>query len=388
MKRDNAPTKVTETGSAKRATTYDVAVTGYIGVDLAPAWLNGLSLPSFGDLFQPGHLVEVGELEITPGGAVANTGLALRRFGRSVYLNGMVGCDLLGDFIINHFQQGGAGGIRKADRGSTAYGLVLAPPGLDRIFLEHAGCNAAFGMEDIDWPAVTQSHIFHFGYPPLIQRLYSDGGVELNAIFRKVREAGTITSLDMSLPDAGSPAGQVDWPAFMKTILPSVDIFTPSIEELLYTMMPQHYSRIMSDCSSKDIPGAIPQEWYSELGDMIVGLGVRVLMVKAGRHGAYLQTGDIRNWAVADKLQLDTDSWSYRRLWVPAVPADPQRFCNASGAGDCAVAGLLNGLLEGLEMEEAATCAMLAGRDSLYGIDALSGLPDWPGMMDELKTVK
>jgi sugar/nucleoside kinase (ribokinase family) len=113
-----------------------------------------------------------------------------------------------------------------------------------------------------------------------------------------------------------------------------------------------------------------------------------VLMITAGSRGAYLQTGDIDNWKAAAKLKLKSGNWSRRRLWASAMPVDLRRQINATGAGDCAVAGLLAGLLEGMRIEEAAGCAMLAGRDNLYGLDALSGLPDWPGIIAELEAVK
>jgi hypothetical protein len=37
-------------------------------------------------------------------------------------------------------------------------------------------------------------------------------------------------------------------------------------------------------------------------------------------------------------------------------------------------------LLKGHSIEDAADYAMAAGRDSLYGVDALSGLSDWETM--------
>jgi len=59
---------------------------------------------------------------------------------------------------------------------------------------------------------------------------------------------------------------------------------------------------------------------------------------------------------------------------------DASRFRNASGAGDCAAAGLLSAMLRGITIERAALYAMCAGRDNLYGADANSGLSDWRTM--------
>ncbi len=67
-----------------------------------------------------------------------------------------------------------------------------------------------------------------------MERLFLDDGEELAAIFERARARGVTTSLDMSLPDPESPSGRVDWDAVLRRVLPNVDLFLPSIEEVLY----------------------------------------------------------------------------------------------------------------------------------------------------------
>jgi sugar/nucleoside kinase (ribokinase family) len=57
---------------------------------------------------------------------------------------------------------------------------------------------------------------------------------------------------------------------------------------------------------------------------------------------------------------------------------------NACGAGDAAAAGFLSAILSGETLERAGRLAMIAGRDSLYGDDALRGLRDWAAMRRDL----
>jgi sugar/nucleoside kinase (ribokinase family) len=57
---------------------------------------------------------------------------------------------------------------------------------------------------------------------------------------------------------------------------------------------------------------------------------------------------------------------------------------NACGAGDAAAAGFLAAMLSGETIERAGRLAMIAGRDSLYGDDALRGLRGWPAMKREI----
>ena len=358
---------------------------GYIGVDLTPGFPPAHGAVPLSDIFRPGELVEVEGLNLALGGVVANTGLAMRKFGRRVALMGLVGNDMLGDFIVGQLQARQSG-IRRTNKAGTAYGIVIAPPGRDRIFLEDPGCNRLFTSADIDYDTVGKSRLFHFGYPTLMKSLFVNGGAELRKLLVGVRKLGVPTSLDITLPDSGSLAGQADWRSILAAVLPFVDIFVPSIEEILFMLEPKRYARILSAADGGDIMDAISPDLIVRLGNRILAMGVKVLMIKAGHRGAYLRTGDIGKLNAATSLNLPAENWSERDLWIPAFPADPRRVRNACGAGDCAVAGFLTALLDGSEIEKAGKYAMLAGRDNLYGIDSLGGLSDWKRMTNMIGT--
>jgi sugar/nucleoside kinase (ribokinase family) len=66
---------------------YDAVVAGYICIDLTPDFGKSKEASSISNLLKPGKLIEIGELSFTLGGAVANTGIALKRFNKRVYLN-------------------------------------------------------------------------------------------------------------------------------------------------------------------------------------------------------------------------------------------------------------------------------------------------------------
>ena len=69
-------------------------VAGHICLDVTPVFPPEASLSSI----RPGGITNVGPAEINTGGAVANTGLALRFFGADVRLMGKVGADPFGDW--------------------------------------------------------------------------------------------------------------------------------------------------------------------------------------------------------------------------------------------------------------------------------------------------
>lgn len=362
----------------------EAVVAGYLGVDLAPTFLEASTALPLAQLLRPGALTEVGPLEITPGGVVANTGLALAALGNRVALMGLVGQDPLGDLLLGLLEGRGASlHVSRTDAAGTAYGFVLAPPQTDRMFLESPGCNAVFTADDLDYETIAAARLFHFGYPPLMAAFLADDGAELEAMFNRVRGLGVATSLDMTLPDPQGPAGQVNWRRLLARVLPQVDIFVPSIEELLYMLAPRQWTDLIAEAGGRDIVEVVPDSLYQELADETLALGAAIVFLKAGHRGGYCRTDAVTSLLATTRLALPVESWTDRELWLPAFPADPARICNTCGAGDAAVAGFLTGLLRGESLETAGRAAMLAGRDSLYGVDTTSGLRDWDEMLAE-----
>lgn len=358
----------------------EAVVAGYLGVDLTPGFLpRGAS--SFAELFRPGKLLEMRGLDISLGGVVANTGLAMKHFGCDVTLMGCVGQDALGDLAVAQLAERGVrDGIRRVSTAGTAYGIVLAPPGLDRMFLENPGCNRTYTAADIDFDVVRQARLFHFGYPPLMEALWQDGGRELRTLLTAARDCGVAVSLDMTLPDPDAPAGQADWSAILADVLPLVDIFVPSVEELLYMLDPAGYARIAAQANGGDLIDAIPSSTYGELAARVLAMGVKTLLIKAGHKGAYLRT--VAPGTAPQGMMLG-GAGCPEGLWLNPLPVDAARFRNACGAGDCAIAGFLTALLKGESAVSAGRFAMKAGRDNLYGADALSGLRIWEAMAAE-----
>ena len=128
-------------------------------------------------------------VNIHPGGAVANTGLAMKHLGVDVRLMGKIGKDELGTLILNCLEKyGAAEGMILADQEKTSYSVVLAIPGIDRIFLHDPGANVNFSGSDLDFEAIKEADLFHFGYPTLMQNMYRNQGEEMARMFRQIKE--------------------------------------------------------------------------------------------------------------------------------------------------------------------------------------------------------
>jgi sugar/nucleoside kinase (ribokinase family) len=366
---------------------YDAVISGYLCVDMVPQFQKNELSTTLATLFKPGKLIEIDGMEFSLGGVVANTGMAMKKFKKNVFLNGLIGNDLIGKIAVDWLEKYNlSAGIKIVDRVGTAFGIVIAPPGVDRIFLESPGCSKIFDLEFIDFEAVSESRIFHFGYPPLLRKFYLDRGEQLIALFSRVQEMGVITSLDFSLPDIQSESGKLDWQQIMQQVLPFTDIFVPSLEEVLQIMMPDVYSEYLSKAHDSDFTDLIPVSIIREIGKKIIDLGVKILLIKAGHRGIYLLVGDISTLNQKAGFNLTEEVWNYHELWCNAYPADPAKIKNATGAGDTAVAAFLSAILDGKPAELALRFAAIAGRNNLYCQDIYQEINDWNDMETEMKS--
>lgn len=74
----------------------------------------------------------------------------MKILGADVDLVAKIGADPFGDIISNALKKYGAEkGLVRSAADTTSYSVVLAPPGVDRIFLHHPGANDSFTNEDV-----------------------------------------------------------------------------------------------------------------------------------------------------------------------------------------------------------------------------------------------
>jgi sugar/nucleoside kinase (ribokinase family) len=342
-------------------------VCGHLCLDIIPAF------PSAGsqDWFRPGRLSVIGPATVAPGGAVSNVGLSLHKLGFPVSLVAGIGDDPLGPLVLGKVRAAGdslPAGLTILPGESTSYTIVLSPPGVDRIFLHCPGANDAFTGEEIPGSILEGAAVFHFGYPPLLRQIWSDGGERLRKLFTRARSAGAFASLDMSLPDPASPSGQADWAGFLDHTLPAVDLFSPSIEELLWMMDRTAYTRLCAAGGPDAIIRSVTLEELGALAGRIIDRGVSAVLIKLGDRGAYLRTAP-------GGLRGRPRVWHDRELYSPcfAVP----RVAGTTGSGDATIAGFLGAVVEGYDPETALRMAVAVGACCVEAPDATSGIGSW-----------
>jgi sugar/nucleoside kinase (ribokinase family) len=358
-------------------------VAGHICLDVIPDLL-GTSQAGFEQRFRPGHLVEVGPAAIATGGAVSNTGLALHKLGISTRLMGKVGDDLLGQAVRQVVATHGgdlADGMVIDGAASTSYTIIVDPPGVDRAFLHFPGANDTFGAADVRYDVVAEARLFHFGYPPLLRQVFQHGGAQLVDIFRRVKDVGVTTSLDMTFPDPSSEAGRADWVSILQAVMPSVDVFLPSIEETLYMLRRETYEALSQEAGG--FLAQITPALLSELSGELLAMGGKIVGFKLGERGMYVSTaGRAAIEALGAARPSDPGTWADRQLWAPCFRVD---VAGTTGAGDAAIAGFLAGLLRDLSPEEALTAAVAAGACNVETADAVSGVRPWDEMWRRVK---
>jgi sugar/nucleoside kinase (ribokinase family) len=265
-----------------------------------------------------------------------------------------------------------AQGIAVDPSATTAYTVIISPPGVDRIFLHCPGANDTFSSTDVTCDLVADASLFHFGYPPIMRQMYVQTGRELVELLRKVKGSGVTTSLDMTFPDPSSEGGRADWGAIYKAALPYVDLFLPSLEELLFTLRPRTFEELASrgPVVEQASPGLL-----SDLGVELLDLGVGIVVLKLGERGLYLHTGGLRRLRSMGRARpADLHAWAGLEIWAPCFQV---REVGTTGAGDAAIAGFLAAMLRGVGPERAMTMAAAVGACCVEAPDALSGLRTW-----------
>ncbi len=355
---------------------YDIMNAGHLCLDIIPLFPD-TGAKTIGEIMRPGKLVNVNNAKISTGGPVSNTGLNMKELGMNVCFCACVGDDEFGGLTVDILNKNGnADGISVLKGEASSYTVVIAPPGIDRIFIHNPGTNNLFTADNLNIDLIKQSRHFHLGYPPLMEKLFADEGKELAKIFKTAKEAGATTSCDVTLPDPSSKSGKAPWRKILENILPYVDMHLPSIEETFYMLHPEEFLKMKAEHNNAELIDFITPERYSKIADEILDMGAKMVTLKSGHRGFYIKTASKEKFeGLGAAKPADADNWANRELWVAAITVE--HFGSATGSGDSSIAGLLTAFLNGLTIEESLKYATCLGYQNVCVLDAVSGTKDW-----------
>jgi sugar/nucleoside kinase (ribokinase family) len=320
-----------------------VVVAGHVCLDLIPRID---ALPSL----RPGTLTQVGAMVLRPGGCVANAGGTLAALGDQVRLFADIGNDPLASALISLLGTANvdAGGLRRTES-STSYSVVIEAHGHDRTFWHHVGANASFDGLGVD---LADADLLHLGYPSILPAMTRDAGAPIRRLLERAHAFGLSTSLDLAVIDQATPASHDWWRGFFDSTLPLVDVLTPSIDDVTSAL----------GQPVDEEPRAI-----SEVARRFVGMGAVIAVISAGATGMAMATASADRFASSFGPVANLgEKWFDRDIWLPVDAVT--RPASTTGAGDAATAGLLHGILAGLEPVAALGLAADTAKRRILGL--------------------
>jgi sugar/nucleoside kinase (ribokinase family) len=286
--------------------TFDLAIAGEVNLDLI---LYGLpsSMPEERELLATGFCS-------TLGGSSAIVAHNAAMLGSRVTFQTLVGPDAFGRIAIDKLREAGVDVSHTRVHRSTATGLtVLLPHGAERHILTFLGTIAELTVGDLDFDRLLEARHLH------LSSLYLQRGLHagLPDLLRRLKAGGLSVSLDTN----DDPEDQWGVPLF--ELLPYVDVFLPSEDELLRM------------ARRNDIESAID----------VLSQHVETIVVKRGRRGARIHIAG-------------------RSEDIPAVSVVP---VDTVGAGDSFDAGFLHSYLLSKDLVTCARVGNITGALSTQG---------------------
>jgi len=300
---------------------FHVVTTGVICADVMARPVDGLPAR--------GTLGLVPQLEMHLGGLAGVTAAVVAQLGGRSAFVGCLGQDGFGDYLLAALEGAGVDTkhVRRDPVHNSSASIVFIDSQGERTFLHHMGTNAQVSEADLDYDAIRQGQIFHWGGPGITPRLE---GAAMGSILAKVRAMGVKTSMDTCYDGKG------EWFPIIAPALPHLDLVFSSLEEArCYTG--QH--------SPEDIAAFYRSH------------GASIAVLKLGQDGIYVQS----------------ESTSFY------LPAHRVTVVDTTGAGDAACGGFLYGYAQGWDLERCARLANAVGGltvQHMGGAEAIRSLKD------------
>jgi sugar/nucleoside kinase (ribokinase family) len=298
----------------------DAAIFGLIVADLIASPMDLRRPPT------PGGLSILKTIELTTGGNVCNTGVAMAKLGMKVAAAGIVGKDVLGAAVTERLQQTGldVACVFADTRAQTSSTVVAVEPGGERCFFHVPGATTLLNADAFRrcLPTFEKCAIVQVGYFGLLPSLTSD----LPACLAELRRAAPNTKI--ALDTVNPPASaELLWP-----ILPHLDIFCPSRTEA-------------AALTGEKDPAKMAAAFRRQMPRGLIG-------IKLDSEGCYLEDGQQEVFAPAYKIEV----------------------VDTTGAGDVWFGALLVALRKSMPLEQAARFANRAAADCCTALGASAGV--------------
>lgn len=365
--------------AAQLSDEVEVIVAGDIRLDIVPTLRNNTTGNT------PGQWLEASTTQVIATGPVANTGLALHALGVTTRLMGKIGNDVFGQALLRLLEArapGIASSMIIARGENSSYAITVNPAKGERMVIYAPGGNDTLSASNLRYDRLKPVSLFHVGCTPLLTHLYENNGEELAQLFKKAKEYGVTTSLDLSVTEPLISASKLDWRTLLTMVLPEVDVFLCSVDSLLMLLRRQLFDRLSSRAARSNFFDLVAPDVVSELGKLLLDLGAKIVCIPVGHRGMYICTANAAVLEQAGRVQpTKLVAWANRELWSPCFST---QIVSARGSTDATVAGFLMGLLRNMTPEAALAAASAAAACCVEAEDALSGIKSWPETLERI----
>lgn len=276
---------------------------------------------------EPGALQYIDSSNMFVGGCASNASIDLAKLGVPVSLVCKLGKDLFGNFVYETAKGYGVdcSGVVFDDDVQTTTSIVCVGSSGERSFLYNCGSTSALTVDEISDEVLADSDIVFIAGALLNHKLDGEPAAKL---FKKAQEMGKFTVMDTAF----DPTGR--WMSGIAAALPYLDLFMPSIEE------------------AQKIAG---KESFEDIAKVFFDMGVKNVIIKAGKKGAYIHEGERKTGYFAP-------------TYLSVKPTD------TTGAGDSFCAGFLAGLAQDMSFDKAAKLGNAVGTHCVMEIGASTGI--------------
>ena len=290
------------------------------------------------------HITE--GIQSSTGGSVCNTITDLARLDPNLRLvaSGFAGHDAEGDFLLAEMSKCPNIDLSMVKReGRTSFTAVMSNNKTkERTFFQHAGANAYYGEEHIDWDKLDVD-IFHIGYILLLPHLDepdAEYGTKMARLLHRAQKMGMKTSIDV-VSESGDRFAR---------------LVTPALKYADYCIINELEAQQTTGVCLRDENGKLHKENMPIALEKLKQLGVST-------------------WAVIHCPEVGCGIDENGTYWeVPSLKL-PQGFIKGTvGAGDAFCAGVLYAAEMDMSMEKALKLGACTAAASLREVGASDGV--------------
>jgi len=278
------------------------------------------------NLPEPGQLLPIETSEMFVGGCASNACIDLAKLGVPVSLAVKLGKDLFSNFVYDTCKANGVDvkGVVFDENVQTTTSIVCVSSNGERSFLYNGGSTSALTEEDIPDEIIADADIVFLAGALLTHGLDGEPAARL---FKRAKEMGKYTVMDTAWDATGR------WMKGVEAALPYLDLFMPSIEE------------------ADRIAGVTD---FDGIADVFFSKGVKNVIIKAGKQGAYIREADKPGYFAPTYL-------SVKRV-------------DTTGAGDSFCSGFLAGLAQDKSYKDSAKLGNAVGSHCIMALGASTGI--------------